>query len=162
VGTAAIRNGDWTDTPLAATGDADTLYAAYENFQVWRAMFEATPAFFNVINNLATASQADMTAFMGQLEFERGNLARRQSVNGHSMAGLDQVSARNDATINRLDTAIGALSDADLGQASAARAQAETRQQLAIGTVRQAISAYEGFASGLLGNVQRTQRGVMA
>ena len=62
----------------------------------------------------------------------------------------------------RLDTAIGTLTDADLGKASAARAQAETRQQLALTTVRQAISTYGNYASGLLGNAQRSQRGIMA
>ena len=82
-------------------------------------------------------------------------------------AGNDLQRARSlqdhaDMMIARLDVARGALTDADLGKASTARAQAETRQQLALSTVRQAISTYGNMASGLLGNVQRTQRGVMA
>jgi hypothetical protein len=77
-------------------------------------------------------------------------------------AWLDSVSRTIDRDDDRLHASIGALTDADMGKASTARANAETRQQLAVTTVRQAISTYEGFATGLLGNVQRTQRGVMA
>jgi hypothetical protein len=65
-------------------------------------------------------------------------------------------------TIDRNDRAAASLTDADLGKASAARAQSETRQQLALQTVRQALDAYGAFAGGLLGNVQRTQRGIRA
>jgi flagellin-like hook-associated protein FlgL len=63
---------------------------------------------------------------------------------------------------DRLDTAISTLTDADMGKASTARANAETRQQLALSTISQAISAYGNYANGLLGNVSRTQRGVLA
>jgi flagellin len=60
----------------------------------------------------------------------------------------------------RLDTAIGSLTDADLGAASTQLRQSETRQQLALDTISRAISAYGNFAGGLLGNVQRTQRAI--
>ena len=75
------------------------------------------------------------------------------------VAEISDITHRN---LDRLSGAISTLTDADLGEASAARALAETRQQLALSTVRQAISAYGSFAGGLLGNVQRTQRGIMA
>jgi microcystin-dependent protein len=75
---------------------------------------------------------------------------------------LDRVERWSELEENRIDTAIGSLTDADLGKASTARANAETRQQLALQTVQQAISAYGNYASGLLGNVARTQRGIMA
>jgi hypothetical protein len=58
-----------------------------------------------------------------------------------------------DATVNHL----GAITDADLGNASIRRAQADGRQQLALSTVRQALDTYATYAGGLLGNVQRTQ-----
>ena len=75
---------------------------------------------------------------------------------------LESVAKRDDAAYDRLDTAIGSLTDADLGQVSAARAQADTRQQLALDTIKTALTAYGNYAGGLLGNVQRTQRGVLA
>ena len=68
----------------------------------------------------------------------------------------------SNAALDRIDGAIGSLTDADMGKASTARANAETRQQLALSTIQQAISAYGSYAGGLLGNVQRTQRGVLA
>jgi flagellin-like hook-associated protein FlgL len=74
----------------------------------------------------------------------------------------ERIIDRADAAVDRTTAAIGTLTDADMGKASAARAQAETRQQLALSTVRQALDAYGTYAGGLLGNVQRTQRGVMA
>ena len=77
-------------------------------------------------------------------------------------AMIDADQTRLIAASNRLSALAERLTDADLGRASAARAQAETRQQLALATVGQAISAYGNFAGGLLGNVQRTQRGIMA
>jgi flagellin-like hook-associated protein FlgL len=70
----------------------------------------------------------------------------------------DYLAKRSD----KLQSAKSALTDADMGKASTARANAETRQQLAMQTVRSAITAYGNMASGLLGNVARTQRGILA
>jgi flagellin-like hook-associated protein FlgL len=113
--------------------------------------------------DVLNATQAQLSAGLTTLEsFQRVNITGAQMRNGRNEDRLDRVVRNAEATSQRLDGAIGALTDADLGKASAARAQAETRQQLAIATVRQAISTYAGFATGLLGNVQRTQRGVMA
>lgn len=81
---------------------------------------------------------------------------------GSDLKMIDRMRERIQRDSDRLDMALGSLTDADLGKASAARATSETRQQLAISTVRQAISTYGTYASGLLGNAQRTQRGIMA
>jgi flagellin len=67
---------------------------------------------------------------------------------------------RLDSQADRLDSAAAHLTEANLGKASTARSQAETRQQLALATVRQAISTYGSFASGLMGNVLSTQRAI--
>jgi flagellin len=75
---------------------------------------------------------------------------------------LTSIETHSDKMSDRLVAAAGSLTDADLGKASTARANAETRQQLALSTISQAISAYGNFANALLGNVQRTQRGVLA
>jgi flagellin len=105
----------------------------------------------------ATAATA-RGLIMDSLALQRSRLAYWGSV--------QTVLERHDTYLSRrqdsLDAAIGSLTDADLGKASTARAQAETRQQLALDTVRNAINAYGAFAGGLLANAQRTQRSVLA
>jgi flagellin len=76
--------------------------------------------------------------------------------------GLERFDDHLARTEDRLQSAIGALTDADLGKASLGLRLAETRQQLALDTIRTAIGTYGSFANGLLGNVQRTQLGVLA
>jgi hypothetical protein len=85
---------------------------------------------------------------------------QREIASDHARA--DRLEREADAGGDRVRLQIGSLTDADLGKASTARAQAETRQQLALSTVRQALDAYGAYAGGLLGNVQRTQRGISA
>jgi flagellin len=63
---------------------------------------------------------------------------------------------------DRLEQLSSSLTDADLGRASSARAAADTRQQLALATIRQALNAYGTFAGGLLGNLQRTRNQIRA
>ena len=108
-----------------------------------------------------STSAAATTTLANIQTVENQNLQRVSA-----LAGIDwRVAAdqeRLSAASERLAAIAARLTDADMGKASAARAQAETRQQLALSTVRQAISTYGNFAGGLLGNVQRTQRGVLA
>ena len=111
---------------------------------------------------LDTASSA---AVQAQIAFFDTQLATLRTFDqgGGQLANRIETSQRiNDRLAKVTDQAAGALVEADLGKASAARATAEARQQLALSTVRQAISTYGNFVGGLLGNVQRTQRGVMA
>ncbi len=111
---------------------------------------------------LDTASSA---AVQAQIAFFDTQLATLRSFEqgGGQLSNRIETSRRINQSLARVtEQAAGALVDADLGKASAARATAEARQQLALSTVRQAISAYGNFAGGLLGNVQRTQRGIMA
>jgi flagellin-like hook-associated protein FlgL len=103
----------------------------------------------------ATAATARQL-ILDSLALQRSRLAYWGSVAN----GLEHLESHLSRAEDRLQAGIGSLTDTDLGKASAARAQAETRQQLALSTVRQAISAYSSFATGLLGNVQRTQRAV--
>jgi flagellin len=86
----------------------------------------------------------------------------RLTEGGRDMRRAESLAQTARQMDQRMEAAIGALTDADLGKASTARAQSETRQQLALQTVRQALDAYGAFAGGLLGNVQRTQRGISA
>ena len=116
----------------------------------------------------ATAAQlADLTTAINTYREAWQNWSTRRATmigvgTGFDLKMIDRMRDRIQRDSDRLDTALGSLGDADLGKASAARATAETRQQLAISSVRQAISAYGSYASGLLGNTQRTQRGIMA
>jgi flagellin len=113
--------------------------------------------------DLATASDAQLTDAFTSATAMRDQAQGRWGISvGQDLNLVDRLQSLNSAEANRLDRAIGSLSDADLGKASAARAQAQARQQLALSTVRQALDAYGAFAGGLLGNVQRTQRGISA
>jgi flagellin-like hook-associated protein FlgL len=73
---------------------------------------------------------------------------------------MERETAQINTSADRLEAAAETLTEADLGKASTALRQAETRQQLALSTVRQALNAYGAYAGGLLGNVQRTQRAI--
>jgi flagellin-like hook-associated protein FlgL len=109
--------------------------------------------------NLTGGTQPQLEAALRTVErFRDATISGALMLNGRRLQWLDRVDDLSRREIDTLDTAIGSLTDADLGKASAARAQAETRQQLALATVRRAISAYSSFATGLLGNAQRTQR----
>jgi flagellin-like hook-associated protein FlgL len=112
------------------------------------------------ITDLSTAATAGIArqALSETLEMQRGRLTY--------WSGVDRRLDRHDQSLvvkaQSLETMIGSLTDADLGKVSTARDQAETRQQLALDIIKSALAAYGNYASGLLGNVQRTQRGVMA
>ena len=112
------------------------------------------------IDDLTTAAAATIAA--AEADRWRDFIASRIQIHGALGTRLLKEGDAFAARADRLDRMASSLTDADLGKASAARATAETRQQLALSTVRQAISAYGNFAGGLLGNVQRTQRGIMA
>jgi hypothetical protein len=118
---------------------------------------------FNEIN-LETANNATIIQALGWIDgwYLGGTLPYYSAEVSSQLRWLDQVESRDAQTFDRLDSAIGAMTDVDLGAASTQLRQAESRQQLALATVQQAISAYGNFAGGLLGNVQRTQRGVLA
>ena len=111
-------------------------------------------------NDLSTSASAqqDLARWDSELAYYRSRESYWSAVGN----GLDQLNRHFKLEQDRIAGAIGSLTDSDLGKASTGLANAETRQQLALSTVRQAISTYGNFASGLLGNVQRTQRGLIA
>jgi flagellin len=133
--------------------------------QAWSYMFSAGGVQLRNLN-LSTMSGADLDAAIAAYDTIADSpndfaqyFAQRTA---QDKAWYEDIRLRDAKDIDRLDLAIGSLTDADMGKASTARAQAETRQQLALDTISRAISAYGNFAGGLLGNVQRTQRGVLA
>ena len=112
--------------------------------------------------NLATDSAATLSTLVARLDQALDSSRRVSAQGAAAMAATSRMQERARSRADRADAAAGALTDADLARASAARATAEANQQLALGTLRQAISAYGSYASGLLGNAQRTQRGILA
>jgi flagellin len=115
------------------------------------------PGSITDLSTVATAGVARQ-ALSETLDMQRGRLSYWSAVDRR----LDRLDQSLASKAQSIETMIGSLTDADLGKASTARANAETRQQLALSTISQAISAYGSYANGLLGNVARTQRGVMA
>jgi flagellin-like hook-associated protein FlgL len=120
----------------------------------------STPTLMPTLGTLDTLANAQNAAVQTGIAVDR--ISRRSN---EVLAIENQMSGQArllDNRADRLEAAAASLTDADLGKASMARAQAETRQQLALNTVRQALSAYGAYAGGLLGNVQRSQRGLTA
>jgi flagellin len=125
-------------------------------------MFSPSPVPLNTVN-LATANATQLDQAL-QSATSLLNRAREEwgaSV-GADQQRVDRLKTYNQQTASRLETAIGSLTEADLGKASTRLEAAQTRQQLANDTLRTAITAYGNMAGGLLGNVLRTQRAVTA
>lgn len=113
--------------------------------------------------DLANANTTQLATVRSTIASWRGETAGRwMQQTGIDLTMASSLRSVADRNIDRIDGAVSSLTDADLGKASAARSEAETRQQLALSTMRQAISAYGSYASGLLGNAQQTQRGILA
>lgn len=78
------------------------------------------------------------------------------------MNTVDRLEKYTEANIDRIDSSISSLTDADMGKVSREYELAETRQSLAYETVKNAIAAYSNKANGVMSNVLNTQRSVMA
>jgi flagellin len=112
--------------------------------------------------DVANANSAQLSDALAATAWVRSGAVEWSRTSGGQQQMLARVQDNTVKDNDRLRTALSSLTDADLGKVSTARAQAGTRQQLALQTIQQAISAYGNFAGGLLGNVQRTQRGMLA
>jgi flagellin-like hook-associated protein FlgL len=133
---------------------------AYDDFVIQLETYSGVWPANSFAVNLETMSAADLTSLRGTLDVYATFVRHQSQAIGMVTTANDRVIGRANAAADRLTNAVGALTDADMGKASAARAIAETRQQLALATVRQAISTYGNYASGLMGNVLSTQRAV--
>jgi flagellin len=121
--------------------------------------FTGSIASVDVLNG----SQAAMTEGIRYADYWlNAHLPAHERETADDQNWLDRVEQWSDEESDRLDTAIGSLTDADLGKASTQLRQSEARQQLALDVIKTALTAYGNYAGGLLGNVQRTQRGVLA
>lgn len=103
----------------------------------------STPTLMPTQGTLDTLANAQNAAVQTGIAVER--ISRRSNevlAIENQMSGLASLL---DLRADRLEAAAGPLTDADLAKASAARAQVETRQQLALSTAHLAISAYGTF-----------------
>jgi flagellin-like hook-associated protein FlgL len=122
------------------------------NFVVMNSLL-GTPDLSTAAGALTAATNARATA-----DSMRPRIAQFGSVE-RALASMAQTNRDQSAREEQLAST---LLGGDLGKISANLEKSNTRQQLALATVRQALNAYGAYAGGLLGNVQRTQRGVMA
>jgi flagellin len=140
------------------------LLPAANGFNNWLSVSNGTtfPVAVNSIN-IGTASAAQLDQASVSLESLHSYIMVDWDMKAGANHGtLDSLKSTTSANLARLDGAISSLTDADLGKLSTQNEQAQTRQQLALDTIKTALSAYGNYAGGLLGNVQRTQRGVLA
>jgi flagellin len=122
------------------------------NFVVMNSLL-GTPDLSTSANALTAATNARATA-----DSMRPRIAQFGAVE-RALSNLAQANrAQSDREVVLSDRMLGA----DMGKISANLQKNQARQQLALSTISTAISAYGNYANGLLGNVARTQRGVMA
>jgi flagellin len=150
--------GQWSPVNTAPT-DLNLTWVRDINGSTGITAFTALTAITSTTNlSTATTAQTALTNLATRTDEVRGRVADLARLG--RLLNRDAEQLRDHA--GREEQLAASLTDADLGKASTARANAETRQQLALATVRQALDAYGTYAGGLLGNVQRTQRGIMA
>jgi hypothetical protein len=142
-------------TSVLASGQRTNLY------DTWMTTAWPDGTVFATLD-LSTADDSYMKSVSADAAALQARFREIQLQAAGELSWLETVDAHTVRTIDRLDVAAGALTDADLQAASTAQARAEARQQLALATVRQALDTYRAFASGLLGNVQRSMRSVLA
>lgn len=142
---------------------ADPILAG-QFFHSWHGLGVGGVGWLSVLagGNLNTASSVNLDTLQADADSRLSGLRDRAGWSARSADFVDWARKASTSESTQLDTALGSLTDADMGKASTARSNAETRQQLALSTIQQAISAYGNYAGGLLGNVQQTQRGLMA
>jgi flagellin len=147
-------------------------YAAYVNSADWNGHYSFVNAGWGISVALDTVDILNGSAAHLNDAMSTTTIMSGETWNTWNTGWLQQIGAdqrvldmkRDDITRNddRLDAAIGSLTDADMGKLSGENQQAQVRQQLALDTIKTALTAYGNYAGGLLGNVQRTQRGVLA
>lgn len=164
----AARSSDGVAWPADVTTANGTYFRPFsghtdlEGVLIRRSGWNFTTAFAHWQTDILSGSQAALEARLTTMQTNRANFSSAASENGNTDAQMQRMRTGYGDRADRLEGAAASLTDADLGWASAGLRMAQARQQLALDTISRAISAYTGFAGGLLGNVQRTQRGVLA
>lgn len=164
----AARSSDgvpWTADVTTANGTYFRPFTAHTDLEgvlIRRSGWNFNTAFAHWQTDVLSGSQAALEARLATLQTNRANFANAASDNGNTDRQMQAMRTGYGDRADRLAGAAASLTEADLGRTSAGLRKAEVRQQLALDTISRAISAYGSYAGGLLGNVQRTQRGVLA
>jgi flagellin len=163
--------GRWVFDPFAPDSFLDRIVVQDAWWLGWGTIGIGTAGYTTTVaaveTNFLNASSAQMSAAANELLNSTTAGIARTNINalpriGGDVNAIDRFRDIAGERVDSLDGAIGSLTDADLGKASTQLRQSEARQQLALDTIKTALSAYGNYAGGLLGNVQRTQRGVLA
>lgn len=164
----ATRSSDGVPWPADVTSGSATYFqpfSAHSDLQgvlIRRSGWNFTAAFAHWQSDILSGSEAALAARLATLQTNRANFVSAASDNGRTDSQAQSMQVAYEERAEQLEAAASSLTEADLGRASTQLRQSETRQQLALATISRAISAYGNFAGSLLGNVQRTQRGVLA
>lgn len=164
----AARSSDgvpWTADVTTANGTYFRPFTGHTDLEgvlIRRSGWNFNTAFAHWQTDVLSGSQAALEARLATLQTNRANFANAASDNGNTDRQMLAMRTGYGDRADRLAGAAASLTEADLGRTSAGLRMAEVRQQLALDTISRAISAYGSYAGGLLGNVQRTQRGVLA
>ena len=164
VGNAAILpvTGRWSVPVTSPDTGGQPLYLEFDQAQAWEASVRVWPAWVSVLDNMAGATLGELRTVHDYAVALQDLVRTKIASNSATANTLDRTERQLAKMTEVADRAQSGLTDIDLGKVSTQRRNAETRAELANATVRQAISAYGNMASGLLGNVQRTQRSVLA
>lgn len=151
-GNLVIRSGELL-LGYDETGFSNTIEPSY--------MRAFSPAQFELYD-LNTITTSQVNASRTELANVIATVVSLASQAGRFLAGHEHLSRTASRQEDQKLSLAASLTDVDLGAASTALRQSETRNQLALDTISRAISAYSSYAGGLLSNVQSTQRSVLA
>ncbi len=146
----------WGTQPFASDSEYDDAVLQLETYAgVWPANHFST-------YNLQTANLATLQTYLADYDYYVDwNRTQSQSL-GIVSKNNERITERAQKRADALEVFGEKLTDADMGKASKEYEMAQTRQQLAYQTVKNAIAAYSNKANGLLSNVLNTQRSVRA
>ena len=164
----AARSSDGVPWPADVTTANGTYFRPFtghtdlEGVLIRRSGWNFNTAFAHWQTDILSGNQAALEARLATMQTNRANFSAAASENGNTDAQMQRMRTGYGDRADRLESAAASLTEADLARTSAGLRMAEVRQQLALDTISRAISTYASFAGGLLGNVQRTQRGLLA
>jgi flagellin-like hook-associated protein FlgL len=141
------------------------IYNAYPHgggFDSWMDFVGGVVAVTMRNADILNATSAQLDDVRTKIEQMRTSGAMWMRNVGADLNGVERLKQRAAQGADQVAAQIGSLTDADLGRASTARADADARSRLALQVVREALDAYGAFAGGLLANAQRSQRSVLA
>jgi hypothetical protein len=135
--------------------------ADMQDMRLRRAVFDFTSQYTGWSMDIQFGTVANLQARLVSLESQRRGYENAAFGAEAEEAQMERQRNRYDQSAEAYTIAADNLTSVDLEATSSQLRQAESRQQLALKTIKVAISAYGNYAGGLLGNVQRTQRALV-